>query len=275
LGQSNHKAILGELKVPVYDTNQEKYGFIREMKGISLNEISSVKLMNRKDTKYLLPVSKLPDLMQVIRDQYFILEIDGKRMASYETVYYDSAALDFFHQHVNGKLNRCKVRRRTYLDSDLHFLEVKRKTNKDKTIKTRIPLYGQPDDRDERARELVKNQTGFDLHQLSPRLINRFERVTLVNTGMTERVTMDFDIRFMTDREEKAVSQNNLVIIEIKQDRTCYSPIREVLCEMRFKKTGISKYCLGMALTGQARKVNRLKRKIREIQKITSHEYVA
>jgi hypothetical protein len=275
LGQSNHKGDSEELKVPVDGMHQEKYGFIGEMKEISLDEISSVKLMNRRDTKYLLPVSKLPDIIQKIKDQYFILEIDGKRMASYETVYYDSAALDFFLSHVNGKLNRCKVRTRTYLDSNLHFLEVKRKTNKDKTIKTRIPLSGYPDNRDEAACELVKNQTGFDLHLLSPRLINRFLRITLINTGMTERVTIDLNIRFMSGKEKEGVSQNDLVIIEIKQDKSCYSPIREVLSEMRIKKTGFSKYCLGMAYTGQARKVNQLKRKIRKIQKITNHEHVA
>ena len=47
------------------------------------------------------------------------------------------------------------------------------------------------------------------------------------------------------------------------------------LKELRIKKTGISKYCLGMALTGQAKKINILKRKLREIQKITNHEHVA
>jgi hypothetical protein len=275
LVQPNHIAVFGEVKVPAFDFHQEKKDIMREMKRISLDEISSVRLMNRKDTKYFLPFSKLSDVMQMIRDQYFILEINGKRMASYETVYYDSDSLDFFHHHVNGKLNRCKVRRRTYLDSNIHFFEVKRKTNKDKTLKTRIPLNGYPDNPDEGAHELVKNQTGFDLHMLSPRLINRFARITLVNTGMTERVTIDSDLGFISYGEENIISLKNLVIIEIKQDKSSPSTIREVLKEMRFKKTGISKYCLGMALTGQARKVNNLKRKMREIQKITNHEYVA
>jgi hypothetical protein len=274
LGQPNQKGVIEELKVPVDGMHLEKYSFIRELKEISLDEISSVKLMNRKDTKYLLPVSKLPDIIQKIKDQYLILEIDGKRMAAYETVYYDSASLDFFLSHVNGKLNRCKVRRRTYLDSGLHFFEVKRKTNKDKTIKTRIILTDHPDLPGEEAIELVKKQTGYDLHLLSPWLINRFSRITLVNTGMTERVTIDLNIRFMSDKEKEGVSQNDLVIIEIKQDKSLYSPIREVLSDMRIKKTGFSKYCLGIALTGQARKVNQLKRKIRKIQKITNHEYV-
>jgi hypothetical protein len=275
LGQSNHIADVRELKVPAYDDHSEKFSFLREMKGISLNEISSVKLMNRKDTKYMLPVSKLVSIIQTIEDQFFILEIEGKRMASYETVYYDSPALDFFLNHVNGKLNRSKVRRRTYLDSNLHFLEIKRKTNKDKTIKTRIPVDGHSDISNEEVRELVKVQTGFDIDLLSPRLINRFTRITLVNTAMTERVTIDFDLGFMTFGNEEVFKQDNLVIIEIKQDKSCYSPIREALAERRIKKTGISKYCLGMALTSQAKKVNILKRKLREIQKITNHEFVA
>jgi hypothetical protein len=275
LGQLNHNEVEERQMVPVPGLFPGKYGILREMKGITLSEISSVKLMNRRDTKYLLAADKLPYLLLSIKDLYFILEIEGKRMASYETVYYDSDALDFFHHHMNGKFNRSKVRRRTYLDSNLHFLEVKRKTNKGKTIKTRIPLHDQPDNWSEEARNLINTQTGFDLNLLFPRLINRFDRITLVNTGMTERVTIDFNIRFMTIMKEKEVHQNNLVIIEIKQDKSSFSPIRKALAEQRFKKTGISKYCLGIALTGQAVKINRMKRKIREIQKITNHEYVA
>jgi hypothetical protein len=275
LDHINHKADSGEFKVPANDIHSGKNDFIREMKGISLNEISSVRLMNRRDTKYMLPVSKLLDVIQMIENQYFILEIEGKRMASYETVYYDSSGLIFFHDHVNGKLNRFKVRRRSYVDSNLHFLETKKKTNKDKTIKTRIQISGYPDNRDKAACQLVKDQTGLDLHLLSPKLINRFTRITLINTGMTERVTIDFNIGFITYGEEKVINQSNLVIIEIKRDKTSHSPVREALMEMRIKKTGISKYCLGMALTGQAKKVNMLKRKIREIQKISNHEYVA
>jgi hypothetical protein len=275
LDGSNHKADSGELKVPASDIHTEKYVFIHNMNGISLNEISSVRLMNRKDTKYMLPVSKLLDVMQMVEDQYFILEIEGKRMASYETVYYDSSGLDFFLDHVNGKFNRNKVRRRSYLDSNLHFLETKRKTNKDKTIKTRIPVSGYTDNRDVAACELVKNQTGFDLHMLSPKLINLFTRITLINTGMTERVTIDLNIGFTACGEVKVINLNNLVIIEIKRDKSSHSPIREALMDMRIKKTGISKYCLGMFLTGQAKKVNILKRKLREIQKISNHEYVA
>jgi hypothetical protein len=275
LGQSNHKADERELKVPANANHSEKYSFVWEMRGISLDAISSLRLMNRKDTKYMLPVSKLVSIIQTVEKQYFILDIKGKRMASYETVYYDSPGLDFFLNHVNGKLNRCKVRRRTYLDSDLHFFEIKRKTNKDKTIKTRIPVDGHSDISNEEVRELVKIQTGFDIDLLSPRLMNRFTRITLVNTAMTERVTIDFELGFTAFGNQEVVKQDNLVIIEIKQDKSCYSPIREALAERRIKKTGISKYCLGMALTAQAKKVNILKRKLREIQKITNHEHVA
>jgi VTC domain len=275
LDQSNHKSDFGEQKIPANENHPDKYSFIWEMKGISLSEISTVGLMNRKDTKYMVPFSKLISLMQTVKNQYFILELEGKRMASYETVYFDSPGLDFFHDHVNGKLNRSKVRRRTYLDSNLHFLETKRKTNQNKTIKTRISIDGHPNNPDEASRELVKEQTGFDLNLLSPKLINRFTRITLINTGITERVTIDFDLGFIIYGQEELVSQDNLAIIEIKQDISSQSAFREALTEMRFKKSGISKYCLGMALTGQGKKVNRLKNKLRKIQKITNNEYVA
>ena len=54
--------------------------------------------------------------------------------------------MTLYHDHHNGKLNRYKVRRRRYIDTDTEFLEVKLKNNKKRTIKSRIKLSGQPNE---------------------------------------------------------------------------------------------------------------------------------
>jgi len=106
-------------------------------------------------------------------------------------------------------------------------------------------------------------------------LINRFTRITFVNTGFTERLTIDFHLRFGLPGNGELFQQNELAIIEVKQDKSCPSYISALLRDLRIKRAGFSKYCYGMVMTGQVWKVNNMKRKLRRIQKIINHEYVA
>jgi len=247
---------------------------IDKMEGISLGQMSSVKLMDRMDTKYVLHSSRLPFILRQIVRYYKVMEINGMRDAFYNTVYYDYPDLQFFKNHVNGKLNRCKVRKRGYVESNLYFLEVKIKTNKGKTIKKRVKISGEEETFQEDAYSLVKQYAGSDLFLLFPVLNNEFKRITLVNNEMTERVTIDFDLRFFKTGNEESVFLPGLVILEVKQEKSGYSVIRGTLSAARIKKSGISKYCLGVALTDPRQKVNRMKIKLRKIKKIINNEHL-
>ena len=52
--------------------------------------MESVKLMNRIDTKYAVPMSVLPAILEAAREDYYAQEIDGQRIATYDTMYYDT-----------------------------------------------------------------------------------------------------------------------------------------------------------------------------------------
>ena len=253
----------------------DEFDVFDEMQGVSLDQISSIRLMDRVDSKYVLPLSKLGSVIRTIAPLYYIQEIDGIRIASYETTYYDYPDMQFFHNHINGKLNRCKVRKREYVDCNLQFLEVKRKTNKGQTIKNRIKLNGNEGNFERNAYKLVDKYANADLFLLFAILKNHFKRVTLVDREMTERVTIDFNLDFKKAGEEEPVFVPNLAIIEIKQDKSRKSPVRNALFNARIRKFGISKYCLGVALTRQDEKLNVLKKKLRKIQRITNYEYYA
>jgi hypothetical protein len=251
------------------DPLSEEFSFLRQMKSVSLNQISSIKLMDRLDTKYILSFSRLSGILKKVSDAYCIQEIDTIRVASYETIYYDNPSMNFFHNHVNGKLNRCKVRKREYLDSNLIFLEVKSKTNKGKTIKKRVRAEDNSAQFNEEAFQLVQKYANVNLFLLFPILKNQFKRITFINPEMTERVTIDFNLSYLKTGAVESVSLPNLAIIEIKQEKFSDSTIRNVLYTERIRKSGISKYCLGVALTEPGEKLNRMKRKLRQIQKIT------
>ena len=89
---------------------------------ISLAEMDEVKLMNRSDTKFVFSQKTLLNILPLIQSFYKVLEVDGVRLSSYKSLYYDTDDFQFYHQHHNGKTNRNKVRFREYVDSGLTFL---------------------------------------------------------------------------------------------------------------------------------------------------------
>jgi SPX domain protein involved in polyphosphate accumulation len=80
-----------------------------------------------------------------------VLEINGARLHHYQTLYFDTRDFALYSQHHNGQRARYKVRVREYLDSEMAFLEVKRKTNQNRTIKSRLQTPGAVPEIDERA----------------------------------------------------------------------------------------------------------------------------
>lgn len=241
-----------------------------EMEAISLGSMDGVRLMNRCDTKFVLPLHQFAEVMERVPGHYFILEIRGRRIASYETVYYEWPSGRFYLDHVNGKLNRSKVRIRKYVESRLQFLEVKRKTNTGKTGKFRMCLEEGASGLTEEGMAFLNRYISGDVRQLQAVMVNRFRRITLVNREMTERVTLDVDLEYADQKGSNSIALPGLVIVEVKQERFSSSFIKTILRDLRIKRQGISKYCLGMTLLGLVRKTNNYKRKIRIIQKITS-----
>ena len=115
---------------------------IRSFEPISLAQMESVKLMNRIDTKFAVPMTVLPAILEAVQADYYAQEIDGKRIATYDTMYYDTDSLDMYIRHHDRQLVRQKIRVRQYVDSNLTFLEIKRKNNKGRTKKKRIVVPG-------------------------------------------------------------------------------------------------------------------------------------
>ncbi len=248
---------------------QEMDRAVLALSPISLAGMEEVKLMNRTDVKYIVPQSVLPELISHVANDYFIQEIEGRRVADYGTLYLDTDRLFLFRSHVNGKLNRCKWRIRSYLESGLTFLEVKQKTNTGRTLKKRIVYDITNQQSVDIAEDFIRDHSTIDPGTLQPWLQNRFSRMTLVNFQKTERLTIDFNVSFRNCLTGKTVPIPNLAIIELKRDRFSESVAGKTLSERRITRFGISKYCLGMALTNENVKGNLYKAKIRYIHKIT------
>ena len=239
-------------------------------KPITLEEMKSVKLMNRTDTKFVTNTRKLSQLLEMAQQDYYVQDISGQRNLDYDTTYFDTTAFDMYTQHQCGHLNRQKIRFRTYCISDLQFMEVKTKNNHGRTKKKRIEVTDM-DLTDATKRQFLHKHLRYDVEQLQPVLSNHFSRITLVNKAMTERLTIDTALKFHNLMNDNCKDMGQLVVIELKRDGLVYSPILQMLRRLSIQPHGFSKYCMGSALTGaDYLPVNRFKSKLIEVNKLVN-----
>ncbi len=241
------------------------------MPPITLDEMAGIRLMNRPDTKFLANKTLLLQVLTLAKDDYYVQVIESKPIARYRTTYWDSDDYMFFNMHQMGRRPRTKVRVRTYEDSHgLTFLEVKKKDNHGKTNKKRIEVPSQTEVFDNGGNEFVIEKVGQSLHDFHPCLQNYFKRITLVNKGKTERLTIDFDINYTNFDTQRDTDSDQLVIIELKRDGRVFSPIRDILLRLRIKPHGYSKYVIGSYMTNPDLRHNLLKVKMLDIRKVNA-----
>ena len=243
---------------------------------ITLSEMDGVKLMNRIDSKYLVnEASLLRILSDAAAAGYRVLVTEDGRISQYDSVYYDTPQLRMFLDHHNRRLTRQKVRTRSYVGSGDTFLEIKRKNNKGRTKKKRMPI---PADElndfrgDAAAADFLATHSAFTAGMLSPVLETVFRRITLVNPAMTERLTIDSCLCFKNFRTGLETNLKDAVIIELKQDGRAVSTMKDIFLAHRVKPLRVSKYCIAVTLTEPEVKSGRFKQKVRKIEKIINNK---
>lgn len=237
---------------------------LAQLASISLEEMDTVRLMDRVDTKYLTDAQRLPVLLSELSDNYRVLEVGGVRRAPYTTLYFDTAGRDCYLAHHNGRGNRFKFRQRHYATSGITFFEVKQKTNRGRTVKKRVPIEAITQQLCDEAESLV-----LALDQRAPKLLpqmwTHFSRITLVGLAGIERVTLDLDLQFEAGEQRRQIP--GAMIVEVKQERASrHSPIRQWLRKSRVSPMRVSKYCVGSAMLDPTLKRNRFKHKLRALE---------
>jgi hypothetical protein len=247
---------------------------LNRLTAISLEEMDKVKLMNRIDTKYVLSSGILMRILTEIANDYFILEIDNIRLFPYNSLYFDTAENEMYKAHHNGKMNRYKIRIREYISSNLFFLEVKRKVKGIRTLKNRIVVDSMADILSEEQKDFIIKYTPFNPEELQSKHSTKFHRITLVNKLFNERVTIDTSLEFGNPKLNNSLHLDQLCIIELKRaGNTLNSKLSHTLKHYGILPSGMSKYCLGRALTEKDIKSNNFKRKILTLNKIEHGEF--
>lgn len=243
-----------------------------------LKDLKNASLMNRIDTKFIVPLGTMPTLLRRLEGFYTVLKINDQRVFRYHSTYFDTPDLSLYHLHHNKRLNRHKVRTRTYLDDGSQYLEVKFKSNKKRTLKTRLQLESDCGTEIHRHQEFL-NSTGLPTNfSLTPSLISQYKRIAFASELRSERLTLDFDLtkQCLALASPKLLRLGGFAIAELKQNRLDRkSPFFQLARELGLRATSFSKYCMGIALTmpnHHAIKSNRFKKTTRKLAHHTIEE---
>ncbi len=230
-------------------------GQLLELDSVDLDQLDRAQLHDRVESKVILRTDELAGAIDALADDYVVLEHLGDRVQGYCNAYFDSPELRNYHEHHNQLGRRLKLRYRTYENSDLTFFELKRNVN-GRTIKER--RRSERPDGELRADDATffAERTGWDPDGVQPSLAVDYRRILLVKRDFSERVTIDFDVRFRSDRG--ATSPRGLAICEFKQPRLDRrSP---AMAAMNRRPQMFSKYCMGLASCDPSLRRNRFKK---------------
>ena len=251
-----------------------------EFQTVSLDETNRLaKMLNRVDNKYVVNYEQFGALLNKIRDQYAVLDIDGRNEFQYASCYYDDNFSCYFEHH-QARRQRVKIRTREYVNSGLIFFEVKLKGLRGRTHKHRTDCdtLVMPQIQGEHLAMLselyTKNYKKIMSFDLRPSLIVDYSRCTLVALKGGERVTIDFDLRFESpDGGDNAVQiGHDFIIVETK------SADGRGITDSVLKKLGVrkaskcSKYCIGVNLTGEVTKNNNFLHTIKHVRRNIVHD---
>ncbi len=240
---------------------------------VSLDDLDEVALQNRLDAKYVISVEQLHVLLNCINDDYFILDIDGLRVFSYNNNYFDTSDFLFFKDHHNGYAHRIKVRSRKYMESNLSFFEIKKKEKVDRTnkLRTKTPDILTVISKSEEVQ--IQSLSRKKISDLALVLKNNFNRITLVNSSFTERVTIDTNLSYQNTKSKFIFSK--AVVIEIKREKGSRASILEqYLKNNRIRSQSFSKYVFGVMHLYPGIKKNNFLPILRQLKSNNIDEYL-
>lgn len=239
--------------------------------------VARAELLTRIDRKYALSTAAAEGILARLPAGTQALEIDGRRQAGYESVYFDTPELITYRMCVQQSRRRIKLRTRCYLDSGVSFLEAKTR-QAEVTVKTRTEHPGADRTRlDEAARDYAAaalrgvGQPPELASRLGATLTTGYRRATLL--AGDARVTVDTDLMWFLPAGDR-LATGDLVIVETKSAGACASTVDRLLWRCGIRPVAISKYATGLAALRPDLPRNRWARVLRShfcVDRLPSH----
>lgn len=220
---------------------------------IGLDElVDEAELMTRVDRKYVVERTELAGILDDLDAATRVLEIDGARDFSYESVYFDTPDLLSFHMAAQPRRRRFKLRTRSYLDTGAAYLEIKTRGARGTTVKERteyaLELRARlTDDARHEAADAFE-AIGIDSDraaELVPTLVTGYRRATLLTPDGAGRATVDTGLSW-AEPTGTGFTLPGLAIVETKSGSSA-SPVDRLLWRAGHRPATVSKYATGLA----------------------------
>jgi VTC domain len=227
-------------------------------------------MLERIDNKYIMPAHALKPALEAMSGRFDVLDIDGRRAFAYATGYFDDAERRGYYDHHQRRRKRCKARVRHYLDAGFSYFEVKlneqRSTTAKHRMKVRTPFSGLDEGCMDFVRSCYRDSYGDEFDKLLVPVIRiEYERITLVAREGGERLTIDTAIQFHAAHCSQAAAPD-MFIVETKSARG-NGIADKIFRALHLQPTRrVSKYCIGMAVTGQVVRHNGFLPALRKLQ---------
>lgn len=242
------------------------HSILSKFKTVTLQDITEFGLMDRVETKYVMHKKDLISFISTLPPNLNLLTFNTDPVSIYKTEYYDTEHNSMYLDHHRGKLNRYKVRVRSYENTRTAYMEIKFKNNKGKTLKTRTDInFDNTHLMNDNLIEFVEKNSPYDLNLLKPYITTNYNRTTFIDMQNQIRLTLDTQLSF--EDADKSQTFENLCILEIKKTSAEQTYIERTMHQLGYKEFSISKYCLAMASLKNLKK-NRFKSKINRLNKI-------
>ena len=209
-------------------------------------------LMERTDTKYVVPLSTARALVEALADTHRVLKIDGRRHTTYQTLYFDTPDLRSVQAHIQRRRRRWKVRTRLYVEDALCRVEVKTKDNSGGTIKAMASSdpgrFGSLTGADRKFVALqLAGYSDADVSALIPAAEIDYTRSTLADVDAGTRVTIDWQFAARTIMGAAWLDAGH-VLVESKGPAGS-SRADQVLSELGARPQRFSKYVAAASTT--------------------------
>jgi hypothetical protein len=212
-------------------------------------------LLRRTDNKLVIGADRIAGLIAPLLGSYALLHGGITTFSPYSTLYYDTEDLRSFHDHRRGRRLRHKIRVRHYHDRKVSFLEIKSRRSELVSFKHRSPMVYGADELGPAELAFITGCTGWNAGLLRPTIWIDYQRATLIGLEHSERFTIDLDVRCAPadDRDAVRTDLAEIAFLEVKQAPIkLSSPVMRAVRALGLRRTSVSKYCTGIALSGLA-----------------------
>ena len=231
---------------------------------ISLEELNNrAELLTRTDRKYIIDAEQAQRLLPELSADCQVLEINGKHGSDYSSVYFDDPHRASYLSAAHKRRRRFKIRTRSYLDSNLCFLEVKIEGAREQTVKERIEqpfadrftLTTQGQDYIGQILAHGSGELPVLLDQLHPVLESSYRRTTLFHADSSSRVTVDERLAWSCPATSRTLNCAQIVL-ETKAALNA-GPVDKMLWRAGIRPARISKFATGLSLLNPQLPANR------------------